>query len=387
MAFGVLADTTQYFANGEEGREISFGTGSDGAFSDGPTQTGISVVAFTITFDTSVKSVFNFSSFTLSAPFTIQVNGSSPLTIRVTGDTTIAGTINLVGNVGGASGVSITGGAARGGGQSGGDGATFAGASPTNGSPTSGSAPRGGLAGANQVAITGTQQAGGGGCNGSGAAAGGANAGSAGPCSLTQTTIARNFDSQFLGGGGGAGGATYTGGGADRNAAGGGGGGGAIRISSFGNMVISAGSLISAIGGAGGAASVGATDCGAAGGGGSGGSIWLQTAGNLSGTGTLNVTLGAGGADGICANPGGNGSRGVIRLDTGTNSFTGTFTPAGSADALFTVIPVITVFNLEGGSWLCGRTQNKNTLPSFVQFLFFIGLIIASQKLKGRRAS
>src|SRR5206468_573646 len=43
---------------GTAGKEIDFGDGSDGVFSDGPAQTGITVGGSTITFNTDVKDTY-----------------------------------------------------------------------------------------------------------------------------------------------------------------------------------------------------------------------------------------------------------------------------------------------------------------------------------------
>src|SRR5690606_16168435 len=90
--------------NGGAGQEISFGNGSDGAFTNGPTQSGISVSGTTITIDTDVKATFQFTRFQLDSGYTIQVNGSQPLVIRVLGAVTVAGTFSLNGNSGSSTG-------------------------------------------------------------------------------------------------------------------------------------------------------------------------------------------------------------------------------------------------------------------------------------------
>ncbi len=360
----VFADEIRYYANGELGRVISFGTGDDGAFSDGPVQTGVTIAGATITFDTSVKSTFNFTSFTLTGANTLRAVGSNPLVIRVAGTALIQGTISVAGLVGGvanagAPGTSGTPGAGGGTGGTGGKQPPGS-AIGSDGLPRSGFSV-GGSTPVNEVGVT-TQMAGGGGCNGSSSGAGNsATAGyrfptGAGSCSLTQALIAQSFDTTFSGGAGGGGGGTREFAANNMNGAGGGAGGGAIRISALQTLTLSG--TITAVGGAGGAGTTGVSDFGSSGGGGSGGSIWLQTADRFTGSGVLNVTGGSGGADGTVTSVGGNGSRGVIRVDSVTDQFTGTITPAGAFDSSFSVIPITVGFNLKGGL-ACGTLTRK----------------------------
>jgi hypothetical protein len=327
-------------------KAFTFGDGTDGAFSDGPTQTGISVSGSTVTFNTDVKSDFKFTSFNLSGGITLQVSGSQPLIIRSLTTTTIAGTITLNGTTGAANnaGVPSVGGSAVAGGGAGGNGGSSGGAAGVAGT---GTAPAGGGGiGANNPLVGSADEGGGGGCLGNSGFAGQDSAsgvptgGNAGTCATVRSTAGTNFETTFKGGGGGGGGGAYTGAG-PISGAGGGGGGGAVRIVSQGNITVSG--TVNALGGAGGANNlVNGAHCGGGGGGGAGGSVWLQTAGNIAGAGTVNVSQGAGGdtTNGICdtAYAGGHGSDGIIRADR-TAGAVGTYTPASSVQANAISIP------------------------------------------------
>ena len=50
-------------ASSTAGNELVFGDGSDGSFSNGPTQAGMTVSGTTITLNSNLKSVYEFSSF------------------------------------------------------------------------------------------------------------------------------------------------------------------------------------------------------------------------------------------------------------------------------------------------------------------------------------
>ena len=109
---------------------------------------------------------------------------------------------------------------------------------------------------------------------------------------------------------------------------GGGGGGGAIHIAAL--SAISFGTapnlgVIAASGGNGGAipnSGDGNADCGGAGGGGAGGSIWLQSGGSVGDASDMGTTFVGGGSapDATCGagGDGGNGSDGILRIDTAT---------------------------------------------------------------------
>lgn len=318
---------------GTAGKEFLAGTAEDGAFLNGPSQTGVSVSGNTITFNTSTKSVYQFSRFTLSSGYTLQATGSNPLIIKSVGPVIIAGTINLNGTVGSnnaASGV-LTGGAGGAGGGTGGDSGSASGTQPTNGNPFAALAatvPNGGTSYTNS-ATYGSPVGGDGGCNGNDGGANDATQTSARCTGSTYTVAATAFETSFSGGAGGAGGSAYTPGLAQDKVSGasGGGGGGALKIVTAGQVQVSGN--IYAKGGNGGSNGVGdtstGTECAGSGGGGSGGSIWIQTLNASSYAGVTDVTGGTGGTTiNSCAgngndHNGGKGSRGVIRLDAPTN--------------------------------------------------------------------
>src|SRR5690606_23312284 len=81
--------------NGSASQIVSFGDGSDGHFENGPSQIGISANGAQIVFDTDLKSVYQFQSFTLSPGHLIEVIGSNPLQIKVLGDVKIDGDMDL----------------------------------------------------------------------------------------------------------------------------------------------------------------------------------------------------------------------------------------------------------------------------------------------------
>ncbi len=337
-------------ASSTTGREIDFGDGSDGAFSDGPVQSGITVSGTSITINTSEKSEFKFSSFTLSAGFTVNVTGSSLLVIRVLGVTTIAGTIQLNGLVGTGNGLTGAGGQTLGaitggsGVASGGDGGNAGSVSPVtsgvDGSPASGNS-RGGSFFANQLGST-NERGGGGGCNGDNAGAFDATSGvfagaAAGACGSNRTAVAASFDALFHAGGGGGGGGACSGGTCAAIVGGGAGGGsgGGFHFASLGAITFTG--TIEAKGGNGGtndADDASGVDCGGGGGGGSGGSVWVQTLLTFTGGGSIDTTAGTGGTSASCgaAYDGGNGSRGVFRADTATGANTTTKVPENVDD-------------------------------------------------------
>ncbi len=356
---GLRADEIAYFADGEESRRLEFGSGRDGVFSDGASLPGMSVVGAAVTVNTDVKSVFEFSSFTLSGGTTLTATGSAPLIIRVTGSATIAGAIIVDGSAG-----QNANGAARGNGGAPGAGGGIGGVGSTTGSTGGDGQPRsgysiGGGGAPNDVTFS-TQRAGGGGCNGLGALAGYRFPAGAATCPAAQAQNAGAFEQRFFGGVSGtkAGGGGGGGGGTDDDVAtnmihgaGGGGGGGAVAITVFGALEFSG--SISATGGDGGDGSLVVNDYGSSGGGGSGGSIWIQTAGVLSGAGAIDVAAGQGGIDAFTTSLGGNGSVGVVRIDARSNAFTGTVSPSGSADRVSSVLPISVGFTLDAGP-ACG---------------------------------
>jgi hypothetical protein len=254
-----------YAAGGSSTKLLDFGDARDGAFEDGPAQTGISISGNTITFDTDSKSLFRFSQFTLSAGKTVQVSGSAALRIYVLGAVDISSSISAIGSNGTANSTGTTGTKAGGSGVAGGGtgglgaaGATVASA----GTPTSGDT-KGGTAGTLSNTTL-SYDGGGGGCTGTGPDAGnnattGLNPGSGDPnnqavCARTRTAISADFDTSFTtlaGGGGGGGGGSYNSG-TGVTGSGGGGGGGRIQIRSLDSIQLNSGSSISAKGGNGG---------------------------------------------------------------------------------------------------------------------------------------
>jgi hypothetical protein len=327
------------------GTEIDFGDGSDGAFSDGPAQSGITVAGNTITLNTDVKAVFKFSSFNLSAGKTLKATGSQPLVLRVLGAATVAGTVDLKGSAGiPNTGTSpYPGGTAGAGGSRGGDagyGVTPGDHNSTSGSPSTGTQVLGGGNGADASAAFG-EHGGGGGCNGKGG--GGADAtasadtgGAAGACGIpaTRTSLASAFESALRGGAGGGGGGGYTNAVATAPGGSGGGGGGALHLAALGATSLPG--AITAAGGNGGAnlfsANAG-SDCGGGGGGGAGGSVWIQSATSVVGS-APSILHGNGGTDGgLCAGgyDGGNGSDGILRVDNPAATFAGATTAMAAA--------------------------------------------------------
>lgn len=331
------------------GIEIGFGNGSDGAFSDGPAQTGITVSGSIVSINTDTKASFNFSSFNLSHGKTLVATGSHPLILLVLGSATVAGTVDLSGGSSASGTNNSAGGPAPGGtgvASGGTGGAAGFGVNPgdthsTAGKPTAGSIALGGALGANTFA-SGSDAGGGGGCNGVHGAApdaagndaqGAPGGGVAGACATTRASIAAAFESAFIGGAGGGGGGGFTAGGSNVSGAGGGAGGGALHLVALG--AISFGitphtGQVLANGSSGGSNNVdNGSDCGGSGGGGSGGSIWLQTKSTIadaSNLGTLNVSGGSGGVTDATCTPtgdGGNGSLGIVRLDSTSAQVTG----------------------------------------------------------------
>jgi hypothetical protein len=300
-----------------DGTELDYGDGSDGAFNDGPTQSGITGGGASFTINTDVKSEFNFTTFNISGGVTVSVTGSQPLVIRVLGDATIAGTLAADGEAGSAASAGGAGGSGVAGGFSGGNGGIQSSSTlATFGQPAASTYGDGGDAGPSDDAVDTNVQGGGGGCFGTNDAGTGTGGGAtpAGDCSgTTPNATATAFDTDgFVGGSGGGGGGHSL---APFDGAGGGGGGGAIRIVASGG--VSATGAVSVNGGAGGSGDTGAaaTTCSGAGGGGSGGSIWVQCHGTAAGT--YNLVGGAGGTEPTCGiYTGGAGGTGVLRRDS-----------------------------------------------------------------------
>lgn len=337
---------------GASSKIVDFGSGADGAFANGPAQTGISVVGTTITVNTDTKATFEFSSFTLGAGFTLTVTGSQPLTLRSLGAVTIAGTLSLDGAAGaaGSGGGTPAGGSGEGGGGAGGNGSPDNPTPATAGSPISASAS-GGAIGTNQN-TGGDGEGGGGGCVGKDASAvpdadpgksGFVDLANAGNCTSTRAVVAAALETTLVRGAGGGGGGsfldlgpvTYKGGA-------GGAGGGALKISSLGAVSITG--TVSLRGGAGGEAPGGGGVTAGGGGGGSGGVLWIQTYGTLGGAGALDLLGGTGGASTTLAGAatGGDGSVGIYRADTASGTQAVATVTAGSTQTVSTLSPAST---------------------------------------------
>ena len=230
---------------------------------------------------------------TITAGFPGFNPGAAAVDIRVQGNVTISGNLNLDGGAGPSDiGIATAFGAAGPGASDGGD-ANF-------GTPLSATGASGGGAGNADV---GCGSGGGGGgfataALSAGTLCGAAAGGTLGP--IFNNIFVQAFRGGFGGGCGGYGptGTTGTGGG----------GGGAIRIRAGGDILISAD--ITANGGDGGD---NATD-GGGGGGGSGGLIWIQALGSITNNGNMSADGGAGGTS-AAGGSGGTGGRGAVKLE------------------------------------------------------------------------
>lgn len=275
------------------------GTGLDGAF-------------HATSNTTLAGGVHNFSSFIIDAGVTVQVTGTTPLTVYSTGIVSIQGTLTVKGGNGG-DGVTFSAlGIAGIGVAGGGDGGigTF---HPSNGQLVGGAGQGSGGGGSGM----GWSGGGGAGYSAVGATAG-PNGGNGGPM-YGNVQI-----SPLVAGSGGGGGS----GGNNCGSGGGGAGGGLMYISTCDSLIILSGGNLNANGGNGG--SDGTGNCGS-GGGGSGGSIWLAAQAFVN-NGTITAVGGTGGASTIGGSPyygvGGTGANGRIRLDAASMTGTGTITPA-----------------------------------------------------------
>lgn len=305
----------------QENESVTIGSGSDGEF-NATTANSFDLnggaAPGTITLDTS--RIYEFTHFTLPAGTTLLGSGSSPLRLRVQGNATIDGTIDLRGGNGGDSftpaaatqnrGVACCGGGVGGAGPNGVQ--TFA----TNGTSPDGTT----LAGqAGTVSAAGGTDggAGGGGGNRYAGTDGAANAvasGAAGPAFGDETLTT------LLGGSGGGGGAGNSN--VGTGGPGGGGGGGALSLQVGGNVLLSATGQILVTGGNGGVLANAAHKAGGGGGGG-GGSVLIYGGGTGTDNGTIDATGGLGGTAFV---QGGDGGGGVIRYAFSGGEFTGTGT-------------------------------------------------------------
>lgn len=271
------------------------GTGADGGFH--------------ATVDTTIAgATYNFTSFTIDAGVTVDVNGSNPLIIYCQGTASIEGVLTVSGGNGG-EGVTYSNGGNGGSGAAGG-------ANGGNGSFSSSLGPLNGFDG-NSTGGANTKGAGWSGGGGAGYATAGTASGNPGG-GFAGVTYGDNDLTGLTSGSGGGGGS----GGYDCGAGGGGAGGGVILLYT---QTLSIGTLGSIASNGGNGGSDGSGNCGG-GGGGSGGTILIEAV-DLINNGTITVAGGAGGASAVPGTPyygiGGNGSAGRIRIDH-TNPITGT---------------------------------------------------------------
>jgi hypothetical protein len=284
-------------------------TGTDGAFS--PTVNTVVAVP--------PSGILNYTTVNIPVGVTVVYTknaANTPLTIRASGNVTIAGVLDVSGAAGVDSGTTGTGNIGDDGiPGKGGPGGFDGGRGGIVGSITPGGAglgPGGGGAGVGPANCIGSPYVNGGGGGGFGVAAG------AFGCSGVITPGAAYGSALLLpliggsGGGGGAGGTSFGG-------AGGGGGGGAVLIASSGTVNVT-GSIL-ANGGAGG--TVGGANIGAGGGGGSGGAIRI-IATTIAGNGTLSANGGVAGSGNYV---GGAGAVGRVRLEAEAITRTASSTP------------------------------------------------------------
>ncbi len=259
-------DRTQSDGLSQENESVLIGSGKDGAFTaDTLSQWDLLSGSVANQVTLSGDRVYEFTSFTLPAGFTLKCAGSGALQIRVQGNVIIAGIIDMRGSTG-AGGI---GGTASCGGAAGGDGGV-------GGNGSRGSSAKNGIEGGGAGGVgSGNDGAGGGHINDgqdSGAASGG-------------NSYDTFWADDLLGGSGGGGGAANGG----TNGGGGGGGGGALRISTGGDLhTTSTGKILG--NGGGGEVAAGAGD----GGGGAGGEIVLFGGTRLINEGLIDISEGTG---------------------------------------------------------------------------------------------
>ncbi len=246
--------------------------------------------------DPDEDSVFHFTTINVGAGTTVDMTadalGASPVTFLASGDVTIAGSIRLNGEIGKLS-ASNPGRIPSRGAPGGFDGGISA---DTNGpnEPTGGQGPGGGR-------TPSEPNRGGGGGNHAGGATNGGNGGGAGSAGGAYGNV---LIQPLMGGSGGGGGS-----GVGNDA---GGGGGAFLVASSGTVTI-----------AGGVQANGGNSGGFYGGCGAGGAIRI-VASTITGGGSLSAVGGTTGGFG------GNGGTGRIRLESVTNTFTGTVNPVAA---------------------------------------------------------
>jgi hypothetical protein len=283
-------------------------TGADGAFSPTTSQT----------IQVPESGVFNFT--TINIPTNVVVtytrnSKNTPVTFLASGDVTISGTISAVGG----------GGLANGGGGRGGPGGYDGGAAGFGFDTFVGATGEGPGGGGGGSSTNGTTLSGGGGggfasAGANGGVQAGALVGAGGPRYGSSALL------PLIGGSGGGGGGAASG----NHGGAGGAGGGAILIASSTSISFTATGTINASGGAG--TNVGTA--GAGGGGGSGGAIRL-IANTISGTGTLAVIGGNGGASSSFPG-GGTGAPGFVRVEAFNFS---SFNPAVPTSSISLALP------------------------------------------------
>jgi hypothetical protein len=307
---------------------VSGSTGADGAFS--PT--------VNVTIDVPSSGVFNYTSVNIPAGVTVKYRRNTintPIVILSSSDVTIAGTLDISGDIGrptGAAGDGVTGddgtpGTGGPGGYDGGrgglPGAVGSGA-PTRGGDGLGAGAGGGAL-STAIVGNGNQICGGG---GGGFSTAGTNsscrvvAGSGNDIGVGGASYGSSALLPLIGGSGGGGGS----GGPSFIGSGGGGGGGAILIAASGTVSVTG--TLRADGGTGGHAA--GSGRGGGGGGGSGGAIRI-IATTIAGNGTISAAGGgAGTADSSSFPYGGAGAAGRIRLESETYTRTAASNPVHS---------------------------------------------------------
>jgi hypothetical protein len=307
-----------------------------------------------------------FNCRTLNISSSARFTGNNPLIIRVQGNASISGTLNVNGFNGRPSGSETNLGADGGpGGFKGGDfdfgfgsdgssnafggDAGFAGGAglsdsinPASGGGGSGASFRNGVLGA----------IGEDGDSASPAGFGGAQS------NANNVNAENTFQTLLIGGaGGGAGGAGENIDFTQAPAASGGGGGGAVHIVARGSITVTG--TITANGGDGG----NATGLAGAGGGGAGGAVWLQSASSVINNGIIRAAGGSGGTNTSASPRGGNGGgggAGRIRIDSFDGTLTGTVTnPTAQTSSGVTGINTVT---FETGINCLARTTAIDTI-------------------------
>lgn len=303
-------------APAQEDDFIDSGSGKDGEFRSGRYDLfdlNHGLDPSKVTLDTS--RIYEFTDFDLASGVTLSGTGSNALRIRVQGDASVVGTIDLAGSNGASAAMGGPGTAGLGGagGRNGGAGAAAPGGSANGvGAMTGGGGAKGGDAAAGSAG-----GGGGGGHKSSGVP-------SPGVGGLGGAAYGSDYLSPIAGGSGGGGGGFQT----TQNASGGGGGGGggALDFHVTGNLVVAG--HITANGGVGGA--LGGT-LGGAGGGGSGGALRFL----LGGTYTNNALIDAvGGAGGTGLDGTGSDGRIYVGNESGSLAGTGSESPTPPANPL-----------------------------------------------------